>query len=40
MKMEHRITAPVTGTLDALHAVPGRQVQVGTLLAVVNSNAP
>ncbi|MFJ9587312.1 acetyl/propionyl/methylcrotonyl-CoA carboxylase subunit alpha [Streptomyces acidicola] len=35
MKMEHRITAPATGTLTALHAVPGRQVQVGALLAVV-----
>ncbi|MFI9646668.1 biotin carboxylase N-terminal domain-containing protein [Streptomyces sp. NPDC052040] len=37
MKMEHRITAPVTGTLTALHAVPGRQVEVGTLLAVVQA---
>ncbi|GAA4808438.1 acetyl/propionyl/methylcrotonyl-CoA carboxylase subunit alpha [Streptomyces ziwulingensis] len=35
MKMEHRITAPVTGTLTALHAVPGQQVAVGSLLAVV-----
>ncbi|MGW1139795.1 biotin/lipoyl-containing protein, partial [Streptomyces zhihengii] len=35
MKMEHRITAPASGTLTALHAVPGRQVEVGTLLAVV-----
>ncbi|GGX46722.1 acetyl/propionyl/methylcrotonyl-CoA carboxylase subunit alpha [Streptomyces fructofermentans] len=35
MKMEHRISAPATGTLTALHAVPGRQVDVGTLLAVV-----
>ncbi|MFF4019403.1 biotin carboxylase N-terminal domain-containing protein [Streptomyces sp. NPDC001843] len=35
MKMQHRITAPVTGTLTALHAVPGRQVEVGALLAVV-----
>jgi propionyl-CoA carboxylase alpha chain len=35
MKMEHRITAPVTGTLTALHAAPGRQVEVGVLLAVV-----
>jgi propionyl-CoA carboxylase alpha chain len=35
MKMEHRITAPVTGTLTALHATPGRQVEVGALLAVV-----
>ncbi|WP_327355338.1 acetyl/propionyl/methylcrotonyl-CoA carboxylase subunit alpha [Streptomyces sp. NBC_01304] len=35
MKMEHRITAPVSGTLTALHAAPGRQVEVGALLAVV-----
>ncbi|MFJ8609499.1 acetyl/propionyl/methylcrotonyl-CoA carboxylase subunit alpha [Streptomyces sp. NPDC093675] len=37
MKMEHRITAPAGGTLSALHASPGRQVEVGTLLAVVES---
>ncbi|MGW1724915.1 ATP-binding protein [Streptomyces sp. NPDC002306] len=35
MKMQHRITAPVTGTLTALHATPGQQVEVGALLAVV-----
>jgi len=35
MKMEHRITAPADGTLTALHATPGRQVEVGALLAVV-----
>jgi propionyl-CoA carboxylase alpha chain len=35
MKMEHRITAPATGTLTALNAVPGQQVTVGSLLAVV-----
>ncbi|MGW2106762.1 acetyl/propionyl/methylcrotonyl-CoA carboxylase subunit alpha [Streptomyces sp. NPDC001948] len=35
MKMEHRILAPATGTLTALHAAPGLQVEVGTLLAVV-----
>ncbi|MGK5730627.1 biotin/lipoyl-containing protein, partial [Streptomyces sp. URMC 124] len=35
MKMEHRVVAPSTGTLTALHAAPGRQVEVGTLLAVV-----
>ncbi|MEU6051408.1 biotin carboxylase N-terminal domain-containing protein [Streptomyces xanthochromogenes] len=37
MKMEHRVVAPVSGTLTALHAVPGRQVEVGALLAVVVS---
>ncbi|WP_328315155.1 ATP-grasp domain-containing protein [Streptomyces sp. NBC_00442] len=37
MKMEHRVTAPAAGTLTALHAVPGRQVEVGALLAVVAS---
>ena len=35
MKMRHKISAPLTGTLTALHAVPGDQVQVGELLAVV-----
>ncbi|AZQ35538.1 ATP-grasp domain-containing protein [Streptomyces cyaneochromogenes] len=35
MKMEHKITAPATGTLSALHALPGQQVTVGSLLAVV-----
>ncbi|MFJ2583719.1 biotin carboxylase N-terminal domain-containing protein [Streptomyces sp. NPDC087538] len=35
MKMEHRILAPASGTLTALHAAPGLQVEVGTLLAVV-----
>ncbi|MEU6847578.1 biotin carboxylase N-terminal domain-containing protein [Streptomyces sp. NPDC046716] len=35
MKMEHRITAPASGTLTALHALVGRQVEVGALLAVV-----
>ncbi len=35
MKMEHKISAPVTGTLTALHAVPGQQVEVGALLAMV-----
>jgi propionyl-CoA carboxylase alpha chain len=35
MKMQHRITAPVTGTLSALHAVTGQQVEPGALLAVV-----
>ncbi|MBZ6134236.1 acetyl/propionyl/methylcrotonyl-CoA carboxylase subunit alpha [Streptomyces olivaceus] len=39
MKMEHRVTAPATGTLTALNAVPGRRVEVGTLLAVVEEHA-
>ncbi|MET7319220.1 biotin carboxylase N-terminal domain-containing protein [Streptomyces sp. NPDC005549] len=37
MKMEHRITAPSTGTLAELNAVPGQQVTVGSLLAVVQA---
>ncbi|MEV8551570.1 biotin carboxylase N-terminal domain-containing protein [Streptomyces glaucescens] len=37
MKMQHQITAPATGTLDALHVSPGQQVEVGTLLAVVTA---
>ncbi|MGW1428485.1 ATP-binding protein [Streptomyces sp. NPDC002431] len=39
MKMEHRVLAPASGTLAALHATPGRQVEVGTLLAVVTESA-
>jgi len=35
MKMQHKITAPVTGKLSALEVVPGQQVTVGELLAVV-----
>ncbi|MGW4200805.1 acetyl/propionyl/methylcrotonyl-CoA carboxylase subunit alpha [Streptomyces sp. NPDC004726] len=35
MKMEHRIASPADGVLAALHALPGRQVEVGALLAVV-----
>ncbi|UXY20502.1 ATP-grasp domain-containing protein [Streptomyces cynarae] len=37
MKMEHKITAPATGTVTALHAALGQQVEVGALLAVVQS---
>ncbi|MFD3570593.1 biotin carboxylase N-terminal domain-containing protein [Streptomyces sp. NPDC058667] len=37
MKMEHRVTAPASGRLTALHATPGRQVEVGALLAVVQA---
>ncbi|MFG3498095.1 acetyl/propionyl/methylcrotonyl-CoA carboxylase subunit alpha [Streptomyces sp. NPDC047928] len=40
MKMEHRVAAPAAGTLTALHAVPGRQVEVGALLAVVQPEPP
>jgi propionyl-CoA carboxylase alpha chain len=39
MKMEHRVLSPASGTLTALHAAPGRQVEVGALLAVVNEEA-
>ncbi|MFJ2010047.1 biotin carboxylase N-terminal domain-containing protein [Streptomyces globisporus] len=38
MKMEHRILAPAPGTLTALHAAPGHQVEVGALLAVVQED--
>ncbi|MFC4471935.1 acetyl/propionyl/methylcrotonyl-CoA carboxylase subunit alpha [Streptomyces xiangluensis] len=40
MKMEHKISAPASGTLSVLHASPGQQVEVGTLLAVVQDNEP
>ncbi|GAA2319412.1 biotin carboxylase N-terminal domain-containing protein [Streptomyces hawaiiensis] len=35
MKMQHKITAPVTGTLTDLCVAPGQQVEPGVLLAVV-----
>ncbi|MEV7996153.1 biotin carboxylase N-terminal domain-containing protein [Streptomyces sp. NPDC086077] len=35
MKMQHQISAPAAGTLTALHAEPGQQVEPGLLLAVV-----
>ncbi|MFD5540787.1 acetyl/propionyl/methylcrotonyl-CoA carboxylase subunit alpha [Streptomyces sp. NPDC127079] len=37
MKMQHQITAPVTGTLGALRVVVGQQVEPGSLLAVVRA---
>ncbi|PWI09518.1 acety-l/propionyl-CoA carboxylase subunit alpha [Streptomyces sp. NWU339] len=40
MKMQHKITAPVAGTLSTLNALPGQQVEVGALLAVVETGAP
>ncbi|MEV6317407.1 biotin carboxylase N-terminal domain-containing protein [Streptomyces sp. NPDC051776] len=39
MKMEHKVSAPTAGTLTELHAVAGRQVEVGALLAVVTETA-
>ncbi|MFD9068762.1 acetyl/propionyl/methylcrotonyl-CoA carboxylase subunit alpha [Streptomyces lasiicapitis] len=38
MKMEHRVVAPASGVLTALHAEAGRQVEVGALLAVVQED--
>ncbi|MET7287857.1 biotin carboxylase N-terminal domain-containing protein [Streptomyces sp. NPDC005573] len=40
MKMQHRIAAPADGTLTALPVAPGQQVEVGTLLAVVETGTP
>lgn len=37
MKMEHRIDAPVDGVVTQLNALVGQQVQVGAVLAVVDS---
>ncbi|MFG2120799.1 biotin carboxylase N-terminal domain-containing protein [Streptomyces sp. NPDC048710] len=39
MKMQHQIAAPVTGTLSALHAKAGQQVEPGMLLAVVQETS-
>ncbi|MFC7916937.1 biotin carboxylase N-terminal domain-containing protein [Streptomyces sp. NPDC057386] len=38
MKMQHVISAPVAGVLTELPVTPGRQVTVGTLLAVVQES--
>jgi propionyl-CoA carboxylase alpha chain len=35
MKMQHKVTAPATGTLTSLPVTPGQQVEPGMLLAVV-----
>ncbi|MFG2992675.1 biotin carboxylase N-terminal domain-containing protein [Streptomyces sp. NPDC048257] len=40
MKMEHRILAPASGTLTALHVATGQQVEFGALLAVVQEETP
>ncbi|MFE0350579.1 acetyl/propionyl/methylcrotonyl-CoA carboxylase subunit alpha [Streptomyces griseoluteus] len=40
MKMEHRITAPADGTVTALPAAVGGQVEMGALLAVVEAVRP
>ncbi|MBI3688738.1 MAG: ATP-grasp domain-containing protein [Actinobacteria bacterium] len=37
MKMEHTVTAPVAGTVSALHARTGQQVRVDELLAMVTA---
>ena len=39
MKMEHRITAPVSGTVSAVHAVVGDQVTNGALLIMLEEAA-
>jgi propionyl-CoA carboxylase alpha chain len=39
MKMEHVISAPATGTLTDLPAEVGRQVELGTVLAVVKEES-
>ncbi|CAM5236015.1 Propionyl-CoA carboxylase alpha chain OS=Streptomyces glaucescens OX=1907 GN=SGLAU_15120 PE=4 SV=1 [Streptomyces glaucescens] len=39
MKMQHQITAPATGTLNALRVTRGQQVELGTLLAVVTATS-
>ncbi|MGW1739832.1 acetyl/propionyl/methylcrotonyl-CoA carboxylase subunit alpha [Nocardia sp. NPDC001965] len=39
MKMEHTVAAPVDGVLSAVNVEVGRQVEVGTVLAVVDPAA-
>ncbi|MEU4151690.1 biotin carboxylase N-terminal domain-containing protein [Streptomyces sp. NPDC026659] len=40
MKMQHLITAPTDGTLTTLPVAVGQQMEMGALLAVVESNSP
>ncbi|MEU6444941.1 biotin carboxylase N-terminal domain-containing protein [Streptomyces sp. NPDC047046] len=40
MKMEHRVSAPRAGVLVRLPVEPGRQVEVGALLAVIEDAEP
>jgi propionyl-CoA carboxylase alpha chain len=35
MKMEHQICAPAAGVVAALNVTPGRQVEAGAVLAVI-----
>jgi propionyl-CoA carboxylase alpha chain len=40
MKMQHVISAPTAGTLTALQVTEGQQVEMGTLLAIVQESDP
>ncbi|MEU3614145.1 biotin carboxylase N-terminal domain-containing protein [Streptomyces sp. NPDC006872] len=40
MKMQHRISAPATGTVTALPVTEGQQVEMGEVLAVVEADSP
>ncbi|MGW0943897.1 ATP-binding protein [Streptomyces sp. NPDC002623] len=40
MKMQHRISAPATGTVTALPVTEGQQVEMGEVLAVVKADRP
>ncbi|EFG64209.1 acetyl/propionyl-CoA carboxylase, alpha subunit [Streptomyces sp. SPB074] len=40
MKMEHRVSAPRAGVVARLPVAPGRQVEVGALLAVIEDPEP
>jgi propionyl-CoA carboxylase alpha chain len=35
MKMEHAVTAPAAGVVEAVHVEKGRQVDAGAVLAVI-----
>ena len=39
MKMEHRITAPRDGAVEALHVAAGDQVENGQLLVTVTTQS-
>ena len=37
--MQHQITAPADGIVTELNVLPGQQIDVGTMLAVVTEEA-
>jgi biotin carboxyl carrier protein len=40
MKMEHRIEAPIDGTVSAVHVAPGDVVAAGAALVAIGEPSP